>query len=75
MSGGFGIYVHVPYCAARCPYCDFNVTVEKTPPWARFAEAVTHEIRARAEVFPDASARSLYFGGGTPSLAPAEALL
>ncbi len=74
MSDDFGVYVHVPYCAARCPYCDFNVTVERRPPWPAFAQRVAREIAARAEVFPDAVARSLYFGGGTPSLAPADAL-
>ncbi|MEE8410399.1 MAG: radical SAM family heme chaperone HemW [Myxococcota bacterium] len=66
-----GVYVHVPYCVARCPYCDFNSVVVPSPPWESFTAAVVAEIAARAEVFDACSPMSVYFGGGTPSLAPA----
>lgn len=65
----FGVYVHIPYCPAVCPYCDFNVAVRKAPPWDAFAQALENELALR---LPDFSGglRTLYFGGGTPSLAP-----
>jgi len=69
-----GVYVHYPYCAQRCPYCDFNV-VQPGPegrPDARYREAVLAELEVRAADYPDRSpAVSLYFGGGTPALWPA----
>jgi len=65
----YGVYVHIPYCPAVCPYCDFNVAVRKEPPWDAFAKAVTDELAARRPLF-EGDVRTLYFGGGTPSLAP-----
>lgn len=69
-----GVYVHYPYCAQRCPYCDFNV-VQPGPegrPDARYREAVLAELAVRAEAYAGrAPAVSLYFGGGTPALWPA----
>ncbi len=62
----FGIYLHIPFCRRRCPYCDFAFVVRKTPPFARFADALRREIAMAAP----AAADSLYLGGGTPSLLP-----
>lgn len=73
-SEPFGIYVHVPYCRAVCPYCDFNVHVRKSPPWDALFEAYRTELHARGSVFSGRPVRSLYFGGGTPSLAPPECI-
>jgi oxygen-independent coproporphyrinogen-3 oxidase len=65
---GFGVYVHFPYCRARCPYCDFDIHVRRAIPHARYAAAVEAELRLRAPLFAGRSLDSIYFGGGTPSL-------
>jgi oxygen-independent coproporphyrinogen-3 oxidase len=66
-STGYGIYVHVPWCRARCPYCAFNVAVDHDPPIQAWVDGIR---AAWANVADDFSgpADSLYFGGGTPSL-------
>jgi oxygen-independent coproporphyrinogen-3 oxidase len=66
----FGLYVHIPFCAARCPYCDFTVSVTRKRPEREYAAALRAELRARAREDPWAAerVRSVYFGGGTPSL-------
>lgn len=67
-SGALGVYVHVPYCRRRCPYCDFNSVAEPVPD-AAWRDAVLAELAARAPDFAGrAPAVSLYFGGGTPGL-------
>lgn len=66
----FGVYVHVPFCPYVCPYCDFNVLVRRAPPWEAFVAALRRELEARASIFAGQALESLYFGGGTPSLAP-----
>lgn len=67
-AGGFGLYVHWPFCAAKCPYCDFNSHVALTVDQARWAAAFEREIaRLGAETGPRVL-RSVFFGGGTPSL-------
>jgi len=63
----FGVYVHFPYCTHRCPYCDFAVTTEPVAQ-RRYADAVLAELAARAPGFSGLACRSLYLGGGTPSL-------
>lgn len=66
------VYVHWPFCAAKCPYCDFNSHVAPPPDHAAWAAAFEAEVdRLAAEVAP-ATVTSVFFGGGTPSLmAPA----
>ena len=63
------VYVHYPYCASICPYCDFNRT-SVTPDGTRYADAVLAELAHRATTLavPTAGLASVYFGGGTPSL-------
>lgn len=66
-----GVYVHFPWCRARCPYCDFAIAVAPIPdiPHAAYADAVIAELAARAPRFrPGRRLRSVYFGGGTPAL-------
>lgn len=71
-SESTGIYVHVPFCKRHCPYCDFTVAVVPRPPWERFVAALLREMQARrAEI--RGPVETVYFGGGTPSLMPAEA--
>lgn len=65
------LYVHVPFCARRCGYCDFAVQATRNPPTAAWLEAVAGEleIRAAAERWAEPLALdTLYVGGGTPSL-------
>jgi XTP/dITP diphosphohydrolase len=66
---GFGIYVHWPFCAAKCPYCDFNSHVRHDPvDQARFARALGRELAHFAALTPGRTVGSIFFGGGTPSL-------
>ncbi|GIT91454.1 coproporphyrinogen III oxidase [Jannaschia pagri] len=65
---GFGIYVHWPFCAAKCPYCDFNSHVVQTVDHARFRQAYLSEIDSWAAKTPGRRVSSVFFGGGTPSL-------
>ena len=69
----FGVYLHWPFCAAKCPYCDFNSHVRHAPPdEARFAAAFAREIAATADRTGQRTVTSIFLGGGTPSLmAPA----
>ncbi len=76
----FGVYVHVPFCAARCGYCDFNTYTaqELSGGGARasYASAAIEELRLAKRVLgPDAPrVETVFFGGGTPTLLPAEDL-
>ncbi|MEP0321601.1 coproporphyrinogen-III oxidase family protein, partial [Bauldia litoralis] len=66
---GFGVYVHWPFCAAKCPYCDFNSHVRHDPPdQARFSRALAREIATTADRMPGRTVSSIFLGGGTPSL-------
>ena len=66
---GFGIYVHWPFCAAKCPYCDFNSHVRHQPvDQAVFVQAHLAEIAHMASLAPGRTVTSIFFGGGTPSL-------
>jgi oxygen-independent coproporphyrinogen-3 oxidase len=65
----FGVYVHWPFCKAKCPYCDFNSHVRHRPvDQAAFAAALGREIARFAELAPGRTVTSIFFGGGTPSL-------
>lgn len=67
--GGFGIYVHWPFCLAKCPYCDFNSHVRHQPvSQDLYAKALATELARYAEMVPGRSVDSIFFGGGTPSL-------
>jgi oxygen-independent coproporphyrinogen-3 oxidase len=66
------LYIHWPFCLAKCPYCDFNSHVRETIPQARFAAALRAELAWEAARIGRRTVRSIFFGGGTPSLmAPA----
>ncbi|RJE83447.1 radical SAM family heme chaperone HemW [Paracoccus onubensis] len=67
-AGGFGLYVHWPFCAAKCPYCDFNSHVVGSVDQTRWARALGAEIARLAEELPGRILGSIFFGGGTPSL-------
>jgi oxygen-independent coproporphyrinogen-3 oxidase len=65
-----GVYVHFPYCLQKCPYCDFLSVPElrERIPHREYADAVLRELERRVPELPDRRARSVFFGGGTPSL-------
>ena len=65
------LYVHVPFCARRCSYCDFSIAVRKRIPADEFVRAILAELR---QVGPLESLETVYFGGGTPSLLPPAAI-
>ena len=66
--GGFGLYVHWPFCAAKCPYCDFNSHVAASIDQQAWAGAYLSELERSAADTPERVLNSVYFGGGTPSL-------
>ncbi len=69
-QNGFGVYVHWPYCKRICPYCDFNVYRDRGVDAARWSAALARDLEGWAAKTPERHLTSLYFGGGTPSLAP-----
>lgn len=71
-AGGFGVYVHWPFCAAKCPYCDFNSHVRSGTDQARWRRALVAEVGAAAAEMPGRMVDTVFFGGGTPSLMPPE---
>ena len=64
-----GVYVHFPFCATRCIYCDFYARVGKD--WKPYIEALLTELSERKDFLMGVPPTTLYFGGGTPSLLPA----
>jgi oxygen-independent coproporphyrinogen-3 oxidase len=69
-----GIYVHWPFCKAKCPYCDFNSHVRRETDDMAFAYALTRELSSFASLTPRRRVASVFFGGGTPSLMPPAAV-
>ncbi|MES3032854.1 MAG: radical SAM family heme chaperone HemW [Gemmatimonadota bacterium] len=62
------VYVHVPFCARRCSYCDFSIAVRKDVPVSEFIDALRGELTLRlADATAPRHIDTLYFGGGTPS--------
>ncbi|MBF0281642.1 MAG: radical SAM family heme chaperone HemW [Zetaproteobacteria bacterium] len=66
------LYIHIPFCLHRCHYCDFNAHVREAPPWDAYALALTRELHAwsQHEAYAHRPIHTIFFGGGTPSLAP-----
>jgi oxygen-independent coproporphyrinogen-3 oxidase len=77
----FGVYVHVPFCASRCGYCDFNTYTAAElgggGSQAEYADTVAREIRMARQSFGDTApiVQTVFFGGGTPTLLPAADLV
>jgi putative oxygen-independent coproporphyrinogen III oxidase len=67
-QGGFAIYLHWPFCQAKCPYCDFNSHVAREIDQSRWLRAYLAEIDRYAELTQGRVLTSIFFGGGTPSL-------
>ena len=66
---GLSLYVHIPWCVKKCPYCDFNSHQVNAPlPVDDYRAALVRNLRAWLPLVGDRSIRSIFFGGGTPSL-------
>lgn len=68
------VYAHWPFCARICPYCDFNVARDRPRDEGRWRDAFLGQFERLAKLTPGRSLSTLYFGGGTPSLAPPETI-
>lgn len=66
------VYIHVPFCARRCSYCDFAIAVRRDVPVARYLDALRAEIATRFGFAKQGTVDTIYFGGGTPSHLGAE---
>jgi oxygen-independent coproporphyrinogen III oxidase len=66
----FSLYIHIPYCQAKCPYCDFNSYAAASWPEADYTKALIRELESRggAAPFRGEPLKTIFFGGGTPSL-------
>lgn len=67
-SGGFGLYLHWPFCQSKCPYCDFNSHVAARIDQRRWRDAYLAEIRRVSDETRGRTLQTVFFGGGTPSL-------
>lgn len=67
-EGGFAVYVHWPFCQSKCPYCDFNSHVATHVDQAEWAIALARELEHMRGLTGPRLVRSIFFGGGTPSL-------
>jgi oxygen-independent coproporphyrinogen-3 oxidase len=66
------LYVHIPFCIHKCHYCDFNSHEISNPPWGKYQAALIAELMHWSEsaMFNNRQITTVFFGGGTPSLAP-----
>ena len=67
MSADLSLYVHWPFCEAKCPYCDFNSHVAAHVDHGAWAAALVADLRHQAAAQPSRTLRTIFFGGGTPS--------
>jgi putative oxygen-independent coproporphyrinogen III oxidase len=69
------LYVHMPWCVRKCPYCDFNsYTLRETLPEMQYVAALDRDMQAQSADVRGRPILSIFFGGGTPSLFPPEAI-
>lgn len=75
-QAAIAVYIHWPYCARICPYCDFNVVRDrgKRAEQAALAAAIAADLTSQAALAPDRRLVSIFFGGGTPSLMDPDAV-
>jgi len=67
-AGGFGLYIHWPFCLAKCPYCDFNSHVSRAVDHGAWRKALVAEMRHMRALTGPRTLDTVFFGGGTPSL-------
>ncbi len=70
LSPGLGLYVHVPFCKTKCPYCDFNTYQGIESQMGGYLDAATAELRLWGQSLGHPPVRTVFFGGGTPSYLP-----
>ena len=65
----FSLYIHIPYCVSKCPYCDFNSHVVAEIPEVHYTDALLHELKdyGDSDDWRGRPVQSIFFGGGTPS--------
>ncbi len=76
MNSPYHIYIHAPWCRSKCPYCDFTVFVERQPPFEQWMAKIISDVQWTQQQcsWNPQGPSTIYFGGGTPSLVPAEYL-
>ena len=67
-SSNIGLYIHWPFCLSKCPYCDFNSHVVESVDHRRWEKALINELRFLSRNQSQKKPKSIFFGGGTPSL-------
>lgn len=67
-EGDLALYIHWPFCVAKCPYCDFNSHVRASVDQDAWREALLADLACEAALLPSRKLTSIFFGGGTPSL-------
>ncbi|HEX5023101.1 MAG TPA: radical SAM family heme chaperone HemW [Candidatus Binatia bacterium] len=69
MRPPFSLYIHIPYCVSKCPYCDFNSHVVAEIPEGNYTDALLRELEhyGTMDEWRDRTVQSIFFGGGTPS--------
>ena len=70
-----GIYIHIPFCKQKCSYCDFHFSTTFGPYRQKMIESIVSELVSRVNYLEGKTLRTIYFGGGTPSLLTAEELI
>ena len=68
------LYVHIPWCIRKCPYCDFNSHEAADPPFAEYGQSLLSDLDHDLARYGETPFVSVFFGGGTPSLMPPSAL-
>ena len=69
------LYIHIPWCVKKCPYCDFNShTARETLPEQRYIEALSRDLESALPLIWGRNIHSIFFGGGTPSLFSGEGI-
>lgn len=68
----YHIYIHAPWCKSKCPYCDFTVYINRSPPFEEWRNKLLldHQYTSNAVPWSTNGPKTIYFGGGTPSLVP-----
>lgn len=74
MSKSLGLYIHIPFCIKKCNYCDFTSYSDMENYWIPYIDAIIGELEFNAEKFKESQIKSIFIGGGTPSLLPGESI-
>ena len=70
-AGPLSLYVHIPFCETKCPYCDFNTYAGIEPLIPEYVSALVHELSLWGKMLGRPEVATVFFGGGTPSYLPA----